>query len=85
MGAGDTSVLNKRCDDCDINSKTIESQRMLLMKQDKQIQESLRIQKESKAKLNQYIKTVNEAVRDVAKSTKEAAVGCSLVDLWLKS
>jgi hypothetical protein len=65
-------VQPKKCDDCEINSKTIDTQRDLLMKQDKQISESHKIQKDLNGKLKQNIENLNETVKELAKSTKEA-------------
>ena len=64
-------VESKKCDECEINSKTIDSQRDLLTKQDKQLQDSHRIQKDMKVKLSHSVKNVNEIVKELAKSTKE--------------
>ena len=57
-------VEPKKCEDCQINSKTIDTQRDLLTKQDKQFQDSHRIQRDIKAKLSQNVKSVNETVQE---------------------
>ena len=64
-------VQSKKCDDCEINSKTIDTQRDLLMKQDKQISESHKIKKYLNEKLKRYVENLNETVRELAKSTSE--------------
>ena len=64
-------VESKKCEECQTNSKTIDSQIDLLTKQDKQLQDSHRIQKDMKVKLNQSVKNVNEMVQELARSTKE--------------
>ena len=71
-------VQSNKCDDCDINSKTIDTQRDLLMKQDRQISESHKIQKDMKEKNKRNIENLNETVKELAKSTKRLkAFGCS--------
>ena len=65
-------VQPNKCNDCEINSKTIDTQRDLLMKQDKQIHEGHQLQRDMKDKLKNYIKNLNETVKELARSTKEA-------------
>ena len=55
-------VESKKCEDCQINTKTIDTQRDLLTKQDKQLQDSQRVQRDMKAKLSRNVKSVNETV-----------------------
>ena len=64
-------VQSKKCDDCEINSKTIDTQRELLMKQDKQISDIHKVQRDMKEKLKQSVKNVNDTVQELARSTKE--------------
>ena len=58
-----TAVLIKpiNCDDCKVNSTTFEKQRELLLKQDKQIQDSHRIQKESDEEIKK-LKSLNKSL-----------------------
>ena len=65
-------VQPMKCDDCEINSETINKQRELMMKQDKQIQESHNIQRDFKEKLKRNILNLNDTVKELARSTKEA-------------
>ena len=56
------------CDDCKVNSTTFEKQRELLLKQDKQIQESHRIQKESRNEIKK-LKNNSKALESRLKET----------------
>ena len=42
----DVVIQDKNCEDCKVSSKTFDKQRELLAKQDKQLQDGLRIQRE---------------------------------------
>ena len=65
-------VQSKKCDDCEINTKTIDKQRELMMKQDEQIQESHKLQRDMKEKLKKHVQNLNDTVKELARSTNEA-------------
>ena len=50
-------VQCKKCNDCEVNSKTIDTQRDLLMKQNKQLQDSHKLQRYMKDKLKTISKS----------------------------
>ena len=62
--------MNK-CTDCEINAKTLDKQRDLLSKLDKQIQDSYRIQKQDRIRKEDLTKKLNASVQMVANTTKE--------------
>ena len=64
------SRLNK-CTDCEINSKTLDKQRELLRKLDKQIQDSYRVQKQYRTENDDLKKKVKESMQLVDITTTE--------------
>ena len=50
-----TEVHHKKSEDCETNTKIVEKQRELMLKQDKRIQENHKIQREYKEKLQHHI------------------------------
>ena len=62
--------LNK-CDNCEINSKTLDTQRELLSKLDKQIQHSHKIQRDDKNEKKNMKKNLDEAIKVVEELTTE--------------
>ena len=72
-----TEVHHKKCDDCETNTKIFEKQRELMLKLDKQIQESHKIQRDYKEKLKHHVQKLNESVRQVAHAIKETKMSGS--------
>ena len=64
------SRLNK-CTDCEINSKTLDKQRELLMKLDRQIQDSYKIQKQDRMEKERLNKKLKESMQMVDSTTTE--------------
>ena len=64
------SRLNK-CTDCEINSKTVDKQRELLMKLDRQIQDSYKIQKQDRLEKEGLNKKFKESMQLVDSTTTE--------------
>ena len=59
----------KKCESCEVNSQTFEKQRGLLMKQDRQISESLKSQKDQNTQ-NNYLKKKLEDATNLVGHTK---------------
>ena len=60
-----------KCEDCEVNSKTIDNQRQLLTKLDKQLQDSHKYQREEKKEKLFMKKKLDEAVKLVQDITTE--------------
>ena len=61
----------KQCDDCETNSKIVDKQKELMMKQDKQLQELHKVQRSDKEKTKHNVQMLNETMRELALATKE--------------
>ena len=78
-------MINK-CKECETNSETLEKQRVLLLNQDRRIQESHKVQKESrdankelKKKMDEAVKVVEETMAENSKIESELQVQKDLV------